>query len=283
MKSGSEPDFPEREASTGNRALTPISGTVHLVGAGPGAADLLTVRAVRLLGEADIVFHDALIGPEILCLATKGEKVAVGKRCGKHSTAQHFINKRLLDAARRYRVVVRLKGGDPMLFGRAHEEISFLKANSVKVEIVPGITAALAAAAEHGVSLTQRGVSRSVVFATPRVAEGARPSGWAKSVAAADTAVLYMAANDASLVKEVLIKEGMRADTPVAIAESVSSPQSALHAGTLADLPELAKGLKGGPALMLVGELFAALQRQPERIAEQRAKPAQRPLGNRQA
>jgi uroporphyrin-III C-methyltransferase len=237
-----------------------VRGIVHLVGAGPGAPDLLTVRAVRLLGEADIVFHDALIGPEILSLATKAEKIAVGKRCGRHSTAQHFINKRLLDAARRYKVVVRLKGGDPMLFGRAHEEIVFLERNNIQVEVVPGVTAALAAAAEHGVSLTQRGVSRSVVFVTPRVAEGARPSGWEKAVAAADTAVLYMAANDASLVREVLIKEGMRADTPVAIAESVSSPQSALHAGTLADLPELAKGLKGGPALLLVGELFAALQ-----------------------
>ena len=250
-----------------------MTGTVHLVGAGPGAPDLLTVRAVRLLGEADIVFHDALIGPEILSLVTKGKKIAVGKRCGRHSTAQHFINKRLLDAARRYQVVVRLKGGDPMLFGRAHEEISFLQSKNIQAEVVPGITAALAAAAEHRVSLTQRGASRSVVFATPRVADGARPSGWAKAVAAADTAVLYMAANDASLVKEALIKAGMRADTPVAIAESVSSPQSALHAGTLDDLPELAKGLKGGPALLLVGELFAAVQRQPERIAEQRAKP----------
>ena len=237
-----------------------MTGSVHLVGAGPGAPDLLTVRAARLLGEADIVFHDALIGPEILLLACKAEKVPVGKRSGRHSTAQHFINKRLLDAARRYQVVVRLKGGDPMLFGRAHEEIDFLKANSIKVEIVPGITAALAAAAEHRVSLTQRGVARSVVFATPRVADGARPSGWEKAVAAADTAVLYMAANDASSVKAVLIKAGMRADTPVAIAESVSSPQSALHAGTLAELPLLAARLGNGPALMLIGELFAALQ-----------------------
>jgi len=251
-----------------------MKATVYLVGAGPGAADLLTVRAARLLGEADIVFYDALIGPEILALAPQAQKVAVGKRCGRHSTAQHFINKRLLDAARRYQVVVRLKGGDPMLFGRAHEEISFLENKNIQVEIIPGITAALAAAAEHRVSLTQRGVSRSVVFATPRVADGALPSNWEKAVAAADTAVLYMAANDGSLVKEVLIKAGMRADTPVAIAESVSSPQSALHAGTLADLPELAKGLKGGPALLLIGELFAALQRQPERIAEKRAKPA---------
>lgn len=242
-----------------------MKATVYLVGAGPGAADLLTVRAVRLLGEADIVFHDALIGPEILKLAPRAEKVAVGKRCGRHSTAQQFINKRLADAARRYKTVVRLKGGDPMLFGRAHEEISFLKEKSVDVQIVPGVTAALAAAAEHGVSLTQRGVSRSVVFVTPRVAEGARPSGWEKAVAAADTAVLYMAATDASFVKEILIKAGMRPDTPVAIAENVSLAQSALHAGTLAELPELAAGLKGGPALLLIGELFAALQALAER------------------
>lgn len=237
-----------------------MRGIVYLVGAGPGAPDLLTVRAVRLLGEADIVFHDALIGPEILGLAAKAEKVAVGKRCGRHSTAQQFINKRLVDAARRYPVVVRLKGGDPMLFGRAHEEIAFLESKNIQVNVVPGITAALAAAAEHRVSLTRRGVSRSVVFVTPRVADGARPSGWERAVAAADTAVLYMAATDALGVREALLRAGLRADTPVAIAESVSSPESALHAGTLADLPQLAARLGGGPALMLVGELFAALQ-----------------------
>src|SRR5262245_35817564 len=102
-----------------------MSGTVFLVGSGPGAADLLTVRAARLLAEAEVVFHDALVSPEILQLI-KGEKVAVGKRSGRLSTAQRFINKQLLDAARRYKSVVRLKGGDPMLFGRAHEEIVFL-------------------------------------------------------------------------------------------------------------------------------------------------------------
>ena len=115
-----------------------MPGTVYLVGAGPGAPDLLTVRAARLLGEADIVFYDALVGAEILALAPRAVKIAVGKRSGRHSTAQRFINKRLADAARRYRIVVRLKGGDPMLFGRAHEEISFLQEQSVPVEIVPG-------------------------------------------------------------------------------------------------------------------------------------------------
>ena len=235
-------------------------GIVYLVGAGPGAPDLLTVRAVRLLGEADIVFHDALVATEILLLATRATKVSVGKRSGKHSTAQHFINKRLLDAAKRYKVVVRLKGGDPMLFGRAHEEIEYLTGRGIAVEVVPGVTAALAAGAELGVSLTQRGVSRSVVFVTPRVAEGARPSGWEKAVAAADTAVLYMAASDAQGVKEALLRAGLRADTPVAIAENVSLPSSALFAGTLDELPQLAARLSGGPALMLVGQLFAALQ-----------------------
>src|SRR5689334_7138822 len=100
-----------------------MSGTVYLVGAGPGAADLLTLRAARLLADADIVFHDALVPAAILALAARAQKVAVGKRCGKHSTAQRFINKQLADAARKHRKVVRLKGGDPMLFGRAQEEI----------------------------------------------------------------------------------------------------------------------------------------------------------------
>jgi uroporphyrin-III C-methyltransferase len=236
-----------------------MTGTVYLVGAGPGAPDLLTLRAARLLGEADIVFHDALIPEEILLLVTKAQKIAVGKRCGRHSTAQRFINKRLVDAARRYRVVVRLKGGDPMLFGRAHEEISFLKKNSIKVEIVPGITAALAASAELGVSLTQRLVSRSVVFATPRTANGAAPSGWEKAVAAADTAVLYMAAGEAQAVKDALIGAGMRPGAPVAVAENVSLDGSTVHAGTLAELPQLAARSSGGPALVLIGNVFAAL------------------------
>ena len=108
-----------------------MSGTVYLVGAGPGAADLLTLRAARLLAEADIVFHDALVPAEILALATRAELVAVGKRSGRHSTAQRFINKRLADAARKHGMVVRLKGGDPLLFGRAQEEIDFLRARGI--------------------------------------------------------------------------------------------------------------------------------------------------------
>ena len=235
------------------------AGIVYLVGAGPGAPDLLTLRAVRLLGEAEVVFHDALIHPDTLALAVRAEKILVGKRSGRHSTAQRFINKRLADAARRYRVVVRLKGGDPMLFGRAQEEISFLEKNSVKVEIVPGVTAALAAAAELGVSLTQRLVARSVVFATPRAAADAAPSGWEKAVAAADTAVLYMAAGEAEAVRAALLGAGMRAETPVAVAANVSLAGSAVFAGVLEELPQLAAGAGEGPALIILGEVCAGL------------------------
>ena len=236
-----------------------MKGTVYLVGAGPGAADLLTLRAVRVLAEADIVFHDALIPAEVLALVAKGKLLPVGKRSGRHSTAQTFINKRLADAARRYRVVVRLKGGDPMLFGRAHEEISYLTRQRIEVQVVPGVTAALAASADLGISLSQRGVARSVVFATPREAEGARPSNWAAAVAAADTAVLYMAAGEARSVLDALLAAGLPPGKPVAIVENASVGY-ALAAGTLADLPALAARSAGGPAVVMIGDVYAALQ-----------------------
>jgi uroporphyrin-III C-methyltransferase len=226
--------------------------TVYLVGAGPGAPDLLTVRAVRLLGEADIVFHDALISEKVLLLASKAEKVAVGKRSGRHSTAQHFINKRLADAARRYRVVVRLKGGDPMLFGRAYEEITFLRSRNISVEVVPGVTAALAASADLGVSLTRRGLSRSVVFVTPRVGAGERPSSWVNAVTTADTAAIYMGAGEGPAIAAALIGAGKPASTPVAAIENASLPEASIAYGTLAELPRLA----GGPVLILIGEVY---------------------------
>ena len=125
------------------------------------------------------MFHDALVEDEVLDLAPRAEQIAVGKRCGAHATSQRFINKRLVDAAARHAVVVRLKGGDPMLFGRAQEEIDALAAAGVDVEVVPGVTAALAAAADLSVSLTRRGVARSVALVTPRVGEGETPHAWA--------------------------------------------------------------------------------------------------------
>jgi uroporphyrin-III C-methyltransferase len=229
-----------------------VTGTVYLVGAGPGAPDLLTVRAARLLGEADVVFHDALIGAEILLLAPNAKKIAVGKRCGRHSTAQHFINKRMVDAARRYRVVVRLKGGDPMLFGRAQEEILFLKNENIAVEIVPGVTAALAASAELGVSLTRRGLSRSVAFVTPRVGAGEPPSNWVHAASAADTAVIYMGAGEAPAIAAALIAAGKPPSTPLAMVENASLPHVSVAYGTLARLPRLG----AGPVLILIGEAY---------------------------
>ncbi|MGE5640825.1 MAG: uroporphyrinogen-III C-methyltransferase [Clostridia bacterium] len=237
--------------------MTP-PGTVHLVGAGPGAADLLTLRAARLLGEADIVFHDALVAPEILSLIQRAERVCVGKRSGRHSTAQAFINKQLLDAARRYRTVVRLKGGDPMLFGRAQEEIDFLVRRGVRVEVVPGVTAAFAAAADLGISLTQRGQARSVVFVTPRCAPGAPANDWVRAVLAADTAAIYMGSGEGGSIAAALISAGKPASTPVAVVENASLPQLAVRFGSLEDLAGIAPRQSSGAALILVGEIYAA-------------------------
>jgi uroporphyrin-III C-methyltransferase len=234
-----------------------VSGTVYLVGAGPGAADLLTVRATRLLAEADIVFHDALVPAAILALAARAAKVAVGKRCARHSTAQRFINKRLADAARQHRVVVRLKGGDPLLFGRAHEEIGHLRAEGVRVEVVPGITAALAAAAEMRISLTRRGAARSVTFVTPRQGAGEPPNDWAHAVLAADTSAVYMGAGDAAAIAKALLACGKRASTPVAIVENASLPEARTLYGTLEGLPALAAQIGGGPALIVLGEVLS--------------------------
>ena len=234
---------------------------MYLVGAGPGAADLLTLRAARLLGAADIVFHDALVQPDVLALAARAEKIAVGKRCGKHSTAQRFINKRLVDAARKHRVVVRLKGGDPMLFGRAQEELDALRAAGIAVEVVPGVTAALAAAAEIGVSLTRRGLSRSVVFATPRVGDGEPASDWAAALGRADTGAIYMGAGQAAVITAALLARGKQADLPVVAIENASLPEARRWFTTLGDLPRFAEDTLRGPVLLLLGEVFAAAAR----------------------
>jgi uroporphyrin-III C-methyltransferase len=233
-----------------------MTGKVYLVGAGPGAVELLTLRAARLLERADIVFYDALVGPGILALAERAEKVEVGKRCGRHATTQRFINKRLADAARRHEAVVRLKGGDPLLFGRAQEEIAFLEASGINVEVVPGVTAALAAAAALRTSLTRRGMARSVVFATPRVGAGEAPSDWAAAVAHGDTAALYMASHDAPAVRDALLAVGMPADTPVVLAAGVSTTREEFASGTLGELPALT-AKTAAPALVLLGEVFA--------------------------
>ncbi len=246
-------------------------GKVYLVGAGPGAADLITVRGAKLLAQADIVFYDALVGPEMLDLCPQAIQVAVGKRCGKLSSAQHFINKRLVDAAQKYQIVVRLKGGDPMLFGRADEEITTLKEAGVAVEVVPGITAALAGAASLQQSLTLRGVSRSVAFVT--LAQGTEnthgnlePNGSAVTSIAgpiqnpsADTLVYYMGRKDAARIAKQLIESGVNhtVDTPVHILEAVSTPKERHWSSNLGGL---AQGKaddwfdSSSPALIMIGQ-----------------------------
>jgi uroporphyrin-III C-methyltransferase len=235
-----------------------MTGTVYLVGAGPGAPDLLTLRAASLLARADIVFHDALVHPQTLALAGRAEKVAVGKRCGRQSTAQRFINKRLVDAAAKHAVVVRLKGGDPMLFGRAQEEIAALEAAGVAYEVVPGISAALAAAAQFGTSLTQRGSVRAVTFATPRVGEGEDASRWLDAFSAADAGAIYMGMQEAGAIAQALIAAGRAPATPVAIVENASLADARTHYTTLGALPRFAAHAFDGPVMLLVGPQFHA-------------------------
>src|SRR2546422_51818 len=231
-------------------------GKAYLVGAGPGAPDLLTVRAAQILTRADMVFHDALVHPQTLALAARARTILVARRSGRHSTAQSFINKRLVDAARKHGVVVRLKGGDPMLFGRGQEEIDALRKAGIDFEIVPGVTAATAASAELGVSLTRRGLARHVAFVTPRAGRGERGNDWAASVLAADTSVIYMGAGLAEGISEELIARGKAKATPLALVESATLPERRVLRGTLADLPALALQAGGGPAVLLLGEVL---------------------------
>ena len=239
---------------------------VYLVGAGPGAVDLITVRGAKLLEQADIVFYDALVDSAMLALCPQAILVAVGKRCGKLSSAQHFINKRLVDAAKQYKTIVRLKGGDPMLFGRADEEIQALKAAGIAVEIVPGITAALAGAASIQQSLTLRGTSRSVAFVT--LAQGTESTqettpGQPIANPSADTLVYYMGRKDTVKIAQQLIEQSpnQTLNTPVHILEAVSTSRERLWSSTLG---ELARGKaddwfdSSSPALIMVGAAFAA-------------------------
>ena len=232
-------------------------GKVWLVGAGPGAPDLLTLRAARLLESADIVFFDALVHPDTLALAKRARLVDVGKRNGKVSTEQRFTNRAIVEAARTHETVVRLKGGDPMLFGRAQEEIEALAATGIEFEVVPGITAASAASASLGISLTRRGVARHVAFVTPRTGVGEAPTEWLEAAAAADTVALYMAATQASEVAAQLIAAGRDAAAPVIFIENASLDGERRVATSLGALGSRSAPAFAGPVLMLVGQVFA--------------------------
>lgn len=231
-------------------AHAPVIGKVYLIGAGPGAADLITVRGARLLEQADVVLYDALVTEDMLAYCACATLIYVGKRSGQRSTAQHSINEQLVDCARHYQTVVRLKGGDPMLFGRADEELRALEANHIPYEIVPGITAALAAAASTRQPLTKRGVARSVSLFTSCVAPGESeevimPNG--------DTLVQYMGGQQAIATARHLMARGQPTTTPVIVVENCSrADERILHL----QLDTLERGLAAtsGPVLVMIGQ-----------------------------
>jgi uroporphyrin-III C-methyltransferase len=231
-------------------------GKVYLIGAGPGAQDLMTLRGAKILARADIVFYDALVDSSMFELCPQAKLLPVGKRCGKLSTAQKFIDKQLVDAAKKYDCVVRLKGGDPMIFGRADEELTALKLAGIDVDVVPGITSALAAAASIQSSLTLRGVSRSVAFMTMSSAEACSPI---EKTAHADTLIYYMGKKDSVQIATQLIASGTSKDTPVVVVESISTPHQREFFGTLEDLRgQVLEGWSrpDAPAILMIGKAF---------------------------
>lgn len=236
-------------------------GQVWLVGAGPGDPDLLTRKAERLLREADIVFYDALVGPGVLALIpSQVEQVPVGKRSGRHSKDQDSINDLLLAAARAGRKIVRLKGGDPSIFGRSMEEIAHLRADGIDVRICPGITAASAASASLGLSLTLRGMARRLQFVTAHARKGeALDLDWQALADSDATLAVYMGKAAAADIAGQLIAAGMAPDTPAIVVENASLPDER-HLATRLDLLPLAvqTGIGKGPALLLIGRAMDA-------------------------
>jgi uroporphyrin-III C-methyltransferase len=238
-----------------------IPGEVWLVGAGPGDPELLTLKAARLITAASIVFHDALVGPAILDLIPADvRRVPVGKRAGRHSQSQHAINDLLVCAALAGERVVRLKGGDPSVFGRSAEEMDALAAHGIAYRICPGVTTASAAAASAQMSLTLRGVARQVRFLTAQSCdhEMSGPD-WAVLADGSTTLAIYMGRSAAARISHNLMTYGLAADTPVLIASNVSLPSEQI-VRTRLDLLALAidGDTDAGPALILIGKAIGS-------------------------
>jgi uroporphyrin-III C-methyltransferase len=262
MTISSHSDFPE--------------GMVWLVGAGPGDPELLTRKAERLIRAATVIFHDALVGPGVLALARPGTRlVHVGKRSGRHSKAQGEIDRIIVKAALAGEHVVRLKGGDPAIFGRAEEEMIACHAAGVPVAICPGITAASAAAAGLGRSLTMRGLARKLVFVTAHARAGEPLDlDWQALADPQATLAVYMGKSAASDVAANLIRAGLPGDTPVAMIENASLPGERIFRTRLDLMPLAAKtGLGTGPALILVGLALAPLHPEMQGQVDMQALP----------
>jgi uroporphyrin-III C-methyltransferase len=240
------------------------AGVVWLVGAGPGDPELLTIKALRLLRAADVVVHDRLTPQPILDLAgAKARLIDVGKRKSHHTLPQDDINQLLIALAREGLSVVRLKGGDPFLFGRGGEELQTLRAAGVETHVVPGVTAALAAAAGAGVALTHRGLAQAAIFVTGHAADGGEPDlDWVALAKANQTVVVYMGLSTAATIAARLIHAGRAGSTPVLVVENASLADERRLLTTLGQLGLASQGLEG-PALLVIGEVAALADIQP--------------------
>lgn len=235
------------------------TGHVALVGAGPGAEDLVTLRAQRLLMEADVIVHDALVPEAVVALGRRdAERIAAGKRKGCHSKTQREINELLVELGRQGKRVVRLKCGDPLVFGRAGEEMAALRDADISYEVVPGVTAAFAAAADFELPLTLRGVSSSMVFTTGHDLKGTTLPDWARLAIDGATVAVYMGRTNAADIAQRLIAAGLSPDTGVAVVENASLRERRLFHGTLADLPALEHRTElAGPVMTIIGDAVA--------------------------
>jgi uroporphyrin-III C-methyltransferase len=234
-------------------------GTVYLIGAGPGDPGLMTVKGLDLLRSADVVLYDALVNPALLHEASpSAELIDVGKRAGRHKLSQSRINRLLIDRAYSCRCVVRLKGGDPFVFGRGGEELAALKLAGVPVEVVPGVTSAVAALAYAGVPVTHRGVAANFAVVTGHRAEGEDDTGYWSALAHLDTLVILMGMKNLPQISRTLIDAGRDADTPALAVRWGTLPQQEVVSGTLGNLAEriVLAGLKS-PAVIVVGAVAA--------------------------
>ena len=235
------------------------AGIVHLIGAGPGAADLLTLRAQRLLQEADVIVHDQLVPDAVIELGRRdAPRICVGKAKGHHSFTQAQINALLIRLAGEGKRVARLKSGDPMVFGRAGEEIAALRKAGIAYAIVPGVSAALAAAADTATPVTLRKVSSGFIFATAHGADDAEIRHWASLATAGMTLALYMGKSIAPSVAAQLIGDGLRPGLPAGIVVNAGRRDRTIYRGTLAELSAGQVSFAEGPAIILLGEAVAA-------------------------
>lgn len=240
--------------------MPPDLGRVHLVGAGPGSADLLTVRALRIIEGAQALLYDALVSDEVIALAPAAcLKIQTGKRAGRASMKQDTINRLMLRLVRRGANVVRLKGGDPSVFGRVGEEAAYLHAHGVSTEVVPGVTAASAAAAQFGFPLTHRGQARRLLIATATTEDsGLTEGGWAAAADPQTTVALYMGRDRLEAAASKLMAHGRPPGTPAIAVENAGRPDARAIPGTLAELSvALAAVRPTGPVVLIVGEVAA--------------------------